>query len=117
MGNVSVGRQATPEPISGNITVEQLSQAVYIALLRALNHQIANEGSSGRLRVVLDPLGGAQTLGTVTTVGTVTTAATVTNVSNLVAMGPASAGIPIRDALLTANDRINWSHNVRARIT
>lgn len=93
--------------------IADFSVALREVLLGALNHQIANESSSGRLRVVLDALGGAQTLGTVTTLGTCTV---MTNLSNLVAVGPASAGIPIRDALLTTGDRASWALNVRSHI-
>jgi len=44
---------------------------------------LAIEPGSGRLRVMIDPLGGAQTLGTVTTVGTVNTVTTVTGLTNI----------------------------------
>lgn len=51
------------------------------AALGQLANPIWEEAATGRLRVVLDPLGGAQTLAAVTTVTTVTTVSTVTNVA------------------------------------
>lgn len=47
---------------------------------------LAVEPASGRMRVVVDALGGAQTLGTVTTVTTLGTVNTVTNLAQIGSM-------------------------------
>lgn len=47
---------------------DNADNAALIATLKALVHPIWADAYSGRLRVVLDPAGGAQTLGTVTSV-------------------------------------------------
>lgn len=88
-GNVSVNN---PLPVD-------LAASILIAL-RALIHPIWEEASSGRLRVVLDPLGGAQTLGTVGTVGTVSQ------------LGAAPANSFIYDQMHSA-----WGNTVRRAIT
>jgi hypothetical protein len=98
---------------------------VLVAMLRKLetiSNPINIDPVSGRMRVVLDPLGGAQTLGTVTNVTTVatvtavTTVATVTNVNNIVAFGPSSAGISAA-ALVYDTMHAAWANSVRPRIT
>ena len=90
------------------ISLADISLVVRTALLQALNSQVASEENGGRLRVVLDAAGGAQSLGTVSV---------VTNVTNLVAVGPAGAGIPYRDAVLTPNDLSLYATFCRDRIT
>jgi len=117
-GGASAANQATmmsslTQLVSG-IIINDLPVVMRQLFLQSLNDQIACEANGGRLRVVLDAGPGAQTLGTVTTVGT---CSTVTNVSNVAALGPASAGIPIRDALITPTERGAWANTVRARIT
>lgn len=83
--------------------------------LSALVQPIWQDVSSGRLRVVLDPAGGAQTLGTVTTVSNVTTVATVTTVSTLTSMsqiGGVAANSFIYDQMHSA-----WALSVRMAVT
>ena len=46
--------------------------ATLLLALRALIHSVSIDAASGRVRVMLDANGGAQTLGTVSTVGNVT---------------------------------------------
>jgi hypothetical protein len=111
-----IGGEAGPESLVSLTNpkpnlIADFSVALRRAFTRALNDQVASENNGGRIRVVLDAGPGAQTLGTVTTVGT------VTNVSNLVAVGPANAGIPIRDALITPIERNTWANTVRRCIT
>lgn len=122
---IDVGAEGEFSPVNQANPMPATIKDMFVALLRKLE-SIANplslDQSSGRVRVVLDPAGGAQTLGTVTTVATVTTVttvttvATVTNVSNVVAFGPASAGISaaslVYDAMHSA-----WANSVRPRIT
>jgi hypothetical protein len=103
----------TPFPVAAmnlqyllNILAEVLGQA---------------QDPAGRLRVLIDPIGGAQTLGTVTTVGTVTnlgtlatvtTVTTVSTVTNIAQVGGAIAASSIFDNMQTA-----WASSVRGRIT
>ena len=78
----------------------------------------AFEPATGRLRTVIDPTGGAQTLGTittvtgVTTVPTVTTVTTVSTVSNQTQLGGFQADGMTRDTMQTA-----WGSSLRGRIT
>lgn len=110
--------RATPVPVAGSFSALPDDTATLMACLRALVHPIWEEAASGRLRVVLDPLGGAQTLGTVTTVGTVTTCSTVTNlttcatVTTLNQIASISAASLIYDQMHAA-----WAQSVRPRIT
>lgn len=75
---------AAPLPVAayGELieAIEAMRYAIQ-ALTRSVGLQTVD--AFGRNRVVLDALGGAQTLGTVTTVGTVTTLATLTNQAQL----------------------------------
>jgi hypothetical protein len=105
---------------AGNASLVSLDQLM-LAMLNTLE-QIANpmsmETASGRLRVVLDPLGGAQTLGTVTAVGTVTTVSTVTTVTtvssltNMAQIGGVQANSMIYDTMANC-----WTNTVRGRIS
>jgi hypothetical protein len=61
---------------------------------------------TGRLRMLLDPVGGGQTLGTVTTVTTVTT------LSNITSIGGFAAQAVVFDIAAQV-----WSQQVRSRIT
>jgi len=94
------------------ISLADISLAVRMAMLQALNTQVASEDNGGRLRVVLDAGPGTQTLGTVTT---------VTSVTNLQGVGTPTASlggpIPYRDAVLTPNDLLLYSGFCRGRIT
>jgi hypothetical protein len=54
-----------------------------LKLLHAIANPLSLDPASSRLRVFLDPLGGAQTLGTITTVSTVTTVASLTNIAQV----------------------------------
>jgi|GEM_PF-4375823 len=68
--------------------------AEYLTMIRSLLESFL-EPTTGRLRVMLDPNGGAQTLGTVTTVNGVTTVGTVTSMSQV-------AGVPANSMILDA---------------
>ena len=74
--------QVVPMAATGEL-IEALEAMRYAiqALTRSVGLQTVD--AFGRNRVVLDALGGAQTLGTVTTVGTVTTLTTLTNQAQL----------------------------------
>ena len=109
---------------SGQAVVRQrVEDPVLISLvdsLRALvtNLSMAMDPVTGRMRVLVDPVGGAQTLGTVTTVGTVSTVSsisggTISTVSNVGQEGgynaqhvvPATMQFPInqlRDGIVIA---------------
>jgi hypothetical protein len=66
---------------SSPVTLSSEQQGLFMNMvLRLINNanSTALDAASGRLRVFLDPLGGAQTLGTVSSVSTVTTVTTVT---------------------------------------
>ncbi len=64
---------------------------------------LASDPASGRLRVFVDPNGGAQTLGTVTTVGTVSNVTSIATLANQTYQGglntnpfmPAQMQIPV----------------------
>lgn len=109
--------RASPVPVSGSFSASIVPDdtAALMACLRALVHPVWADSASGRLRVVLDPLGGAQTLGTVTTVTTcstvtnLTTCATVTTLNQLAGVSAASM---IYDQMHAA-----WAQAVRPRIT
>lgn len=109
--------RANPVPVSGSFSASVTPEdtATLMSALRALVHPIWEEAASGRLRVVLDPLGGAQTLGTV---GTVTTVSTVTNlttcaaVTSLNQMAGISAASFIYDQMHAA-----WANAIRPRIS
>jgi hypothetical protein len=109
--------RATPVPVSGtfNASVNPDDTANMVSLLRALVHPIWEEANTGRLRVVLDPLGGAQTLGTVTTVGTVTTCSTVTTVSTVT--NQAQMGGILTNSMVFDNMHMAWASSVRRAVT
>lgn len=76
---VDGGDLSATNPLPVNITNAQtvdLAANILVAL-RALIHPIWEEAATGRLRVVLDPTGGVQTLGTVATVGSVSAVARI----------------------------------------
>lgn len=70
---------------------------------------LAVDPTTGRLRVVLDATGGAQTLGTVTTVTTVSAVSAVNNVAQI---GGFLASTQILDAM-----SLTWASMIRGRIT
>lgn len=76
-------------------------------LINILSRQLSIDPSTSRQRVLLDAITASLTLAAVTTVTTVTT---VTSVSQL-------AGFDVKQTLLYATERNNWSNSVRARIT
>ena len=79
-----------------------LSAAIINALKQLVNNP-SIEPASGRVRVVLDALGGAQTLGNVTTVGTVTSMSQV-------------AGIPA-NSFIYDQMHMSWATSIRPRIS
>jgi hypothetical protein len=76
------------------------------ALLRTIG--LSMPDATGRLRVVLDAAGGAQTLATVTTVGTVSTitAGTITTVTTLT--GQTNMGSYAANEQIPALMQMNW---------
>lgn len=78
----------------------ELIQQIIAALATAI------DPVTGRVRALIDPIGGAQTLGTITTVGTVTT------VTNQAQIGGQLASSVVQDSMANA-----WSNLVRPRIT
>lgn len=68
----NINANVTGEVVVSNFPLNDIptpdNTMALMSALRALVHPIWEEASSGRLRVVLDPLGGAQTLGTVTSI-------------------------------------------------
>ena len=81
----------------------ELIQQILAALATAI------DPVTGRVRALIDPIGGAQTLGTVTAVGTITTVATVTNQAQ---MGGILTSSMVQDSMANA-----WANLVRPRIT
>jgi fructose-1,6-bisphosphatase len=86
-----------------------------LQMLSALVNPLWVDPATSRMRVVLDPLGGAQTLGTVTTVGTVngvTTVTTVSTVTNQANIG----GLPANGFV---HDQMNatWAASVRRAVS
>ena len=110
-GDATPVSENDPLPVSGPLTDAELrakpvpvtrspdDTAALMSLLRALVHPIWEEAATGRLRVVLDPIGGTQTLGTVST---------VTSLSQVAGV---SAGSFIYDQMHAA-----WASAVRPRI-
>jgi hypothetical protein len=96
-GNVSASNPM-PVKVADQLTVD-LAANILVAL-KALIHPIWEEASSGRLRVVLDPIGGVQTLGT------------VSSVSTLGQVGSVPANSFIYDQMHAA-----WAGSVRRAIT
>jgi hypothetical protein len=99
-------------PVTGSFTA---TADLGVALLRAM--EMFNEGphidpASGRLRVLIDALGGAQTLGTVTTVGTVTTLTTCATLTSLSQI----AGVPANSFIFDSID-VAWAQCIRGRIS
>lgn len=84
-----------------------VDQNLMLEILAALSQTV--DPVTGRMRVLIDPIGGAQTLGTVTTVTTVTTVSTVTNLAQV---GGVQASSQIFDAMQAA-----WAVSLRGRIT
>lgn len=84
----------------------ELIQQIIAALATAI------DPVTGRVRALIDPIGGAQTLGTITTVGTVTTVTTVATVTNQAQIGGQLASSVVQDSMANA-----WSNLVRPRIT
>jgi hypothetical protein len=76
------------------------NDAALISMLRALVHPIWEEAATGRLRVVLDPAGGAQTLGTITTL------------SNMSSVGGVATNSMIYDNMHAA-----WATSVRRAVS
>lgn len=90
-----------------------VDQNLMLEILSALSQTV--DPVTGRMRVLIDPIGGAQTLGTVTgvtTVSTVTTVTTVATVTNLSQVGGIQASSHIFDAMQAA-----WAVSLRGRIT
>ena len=90
-----------------------VDQNLMLETLAALSQTV--DPVTGRMRVLIDPIGGAQTLGTVTgvtTVSTVTTVTTVATVTNLSQVGGIQASSQIFDAMQAA-----WAVSLRGRIT
>lgn len=90
-----------------------VDQNLMLEILAALSQTV--DPVTGRMRVLIDPIGGAQTLGTVTALGTVTTVTgvtTVATVTNLAQVGGVQANSQILDAM-----QASWAMSVRPRIT
>ena len=93
-----------------------VDQNLMLEILAALSQTV--DPVTGRMRVLIDPIGGAQTLGTITTVSTVTgvttvtTVTTVATVTNLAQIGGVQANSKILDAM-----QASWAMSVRPRIT
>lgn len=93
-----------------------IDQNLMLEILSALSQTV--DPVTGRMRVLIDPIGGAQTLGTVTALGTVTTVTgvttvtTVATVTNLAQVGGVQANSHIFDAMQAA-----WAVSLRGRIT
>ena len=81
-----------------------VDQNLMLEILAALSQTV--DPVTGRMRVLIDPIGGAQSLGTVTTVTTVST------VTNLAQVGGVQASSQIFDAMQAA-----WAVSLRGRIT
>lgn len=89
----------------GPVSLADIAASIRVMLDMLGGLPLAFDPASGRLRVVIDALGGAQTLGTITTVQSVT---------GVARMGTALVDVssfPF-DAMMT-----NWANCVRARIT
>lgn len=98
---------AEPEPespVQDIMTTDALLLAI-LGTLKRIESPLSTETSTGRVRVVLDPVGGAQSLGTVTTVGTVGTVTSMTQI------GAVSAASFILDQMHAA-----WCLSVRSAI-
>jgi hypothetical protein len=103
---------------------QMIGAAEFCAMLRNLLPSLAIDSSTQRVRVVLESISSALTLGTITTVGTVTTVTTVatvtsvttvasvTAVQNIVNIGGVQAAGLVNDTLFNA-----WATGIRGRIT
>lgn len=100
-----------------------------LELIRSLDSLVGllsmmTEPGTGRMRAVLDALGGAQTLANVTTVGTVstitagtiTTVGSVTAVATLTALGPSGAGVDINQVLTMQLWQDAWANSLGNRM-
>lgn len=85
------------------VSLGDLKQSMEVALENMSALPMAVEPTTGRLRVVLDANGGAQTLGKVTTVASVT---------NMDQIGGVQANGMIFDAMMSC-----WANSLRGRIT
>jgi len=97
--------QIVPTTVVGSLNSDALLLEA-VNILKQIANPISMEPASGRMRVVLDPLGGAQTLATVTTV---TTLGTLTSMSNI---GGIPANSTVYDTMSMA-----WASSIRGRIT
>lgn len=95
-----------PVSLANPMPVTDEAMQLLAHILRAVENPLWMDTASGRLRVVLDALGGAQTLGTVSTVSTVGT------LQNITSLGGVVAATAIMDAMTTA-----WASASRARIS
>ena len=111
---VVIASDQSPIPITGSIAATSDFWASVLHALEYISEGPQLDPASGRLRVVLDAAGGAQTLGTVTTVSTVTTCSTVTTVSTLTSMSQI-AGVAANSMVYDAIDN-TWGACVRGRI-
>lgn len=102
---------------SSPVTMSSEQQGLFMNMvLRLMNtaNSTALDAASGRLRVFLDPLGGAQTLGTVTTVATVT----LCNLGlPLIVTDVASAAITTSAATSTLVPTFGCSYEVNIPVT
>lgn len=87
-------------PVTGSLSTDFWMSVV--RALEAFTEGVFIDPASGRLRVVLDALGGAQTLGTVTTVATLTSMAQI-------------AGVPANSVVYDVIDTA-WANCLRGRI-
>lgn len=88
------------------VTIGDVGATLELLLGALASLPLAVDPSTGRLRVVLDATGGAQTLGTITTVATVTTLA------NMAQVGGVAANSAVLDQMTAA-----WAGALRGRIT
>ena len=100
---VSEGDVASSNPMP---VLETDAAASLMRLLALIANPPSIDPASGRMRVLLDATGGAQTLGTVTTVTTVST------LTNMAQVGGIAANSFIYDQMHSA-----WALTVRPRIT
>jgi hypothetical protein len=97
-----------------DVTIDDIKAGLDLIFDALSQLPMALDAASGRLRVMLDPLGGAQTLGTITSVGTVTTVTTTTTVgtvTNQAQIGGTVANSVVLDAMANA-----WGTLARGRI-
>lgn len=97
---VAIASDQAAIPVTGSFSATTDFTAALLQVLRAIADPITVDPASGRLRVVLDATGGAQTLGTVSTV------------TNQAQLGGVAANSAIYDAMDAA-----YAHCLRGRIT